>query len=157
MGVDDDLSKRLLANRNYTPIDMAAMVAALDSMQGVEGREVFFARAAAANSRAFAYFMRRHAELLAEDYRIHHGYVRFVALASYPFIITRDGRIMTLLPIDALSWTQQTSAGFAAVTAERKAVAPKAHGQLRIAGMATKLAMRELKREGWSVEEHARP
>jgi hypothetical protein len=157
MGVDEDLSKRLLANRNYTPIDMAAMVAALDSMHGVEGRDVFFARAAAADSRALAYFMRRHAELMADDYRLHHDYVRFVALTGYPFVITRDGRIMTLLPIDALSWTPQTSAGFAAITAERKLVAPKAHGQLRIAGMVTRLARIELKREGWSVEQHQHP
>jgi hypothetical protein len=157
MGVDKDLSKRLLANRNYTPIDMAAMVAAIDSMRNVEGREIFFARAAAANSRALAFFMRRHAELLADDYRQHGGYVRFVALASYPFIITRDRRIMTLLPIDALSWTRETSAGFAAVSAERKVVAPKDHGQLRIAGMATRLAIRELKREGWSVEAYQHP
>jgi hypothetical protein len=154
MGVDEELSKRLLANRYYTPIDMAAMVAAIDSLHGVEGREVFFERAAAANSRALAYFMRRHAELLADDYRIHHGYVRFVSLASYPFVITTDGRVMTLLPIDALSWTQETAAGFAAVTAARKQAAPKDHGQLRIDGMVTHLAQRELKREGWSVEEH---
>jgi hypothetical protein len=154
MGIDETLSKQLLANRNYTPIDMAAMIAALDSMHGVAGREVFVERAAEANSRALAYFMRRHAELLAADYRRHGGYVRFVALASYPFVITRDNRVMTLLPIDALSWTRETAAGFAAVTADRRKFAAKAHGQLRIAGMATPLAKRELKREGWFVLDH---
>jgi hypothetical protein len=157
MGIDKTLSERLLANRFYTPIDMAAMVAALDSMHGVGGRDVFVARAAEANSRALAYFMRRHAELLADDYRRHGGYARFVALASYPFVITRDNRVMTLLPIDALSWTRETSAGFAAVTADRRKYAPKAHGQLRIVGMATPLAKRELKREGWYVLDHQRP
>jgi hypothetical protein len=157
MGVEPELSATLLANRNYTPIDMAALVAALESMKSVQDRQVFVARAAAANGRAIAYFMRRQAELLADDYRRHGGYVRFVALASYPFVVTRRGDVMALLPIDILSWTSTTSAGFGQVTAERKHVAPKAHGVLRIAGTATRLAKRRLKAEGWAVLEHQHP
>ncbi len=157
MGVDESLRDKLLANRNYTPIDMAAMVAALDGMKSVANRSAFVARAADANGRAIAYFMRRQAELLAADYRKHGGYVRFIALASYPFVLTRDGKVMALLPIDALSWTSITARGFAQVTAERKRAAPDAKGELRIAGMATALAKRELKKDGWTVVEHARP
>ena len=157
MGVEPGLRDKLLANRNYTPIDMAATVAALESMPAVQNRDAFVARAADANGRAIAYFMRRQAELLADDYRKHGGYVRFVSLASYPFVFTRDGKVMALLPIDALSWTRTTSAGFAQVTAQRKRAAPKSRGELRIAGTATKLAKRELAREGWTVHEHARP
>jgi len=40
MGADIDLTEALLVNRNYTPIDMAVLVAALDSMPGVEDRIV---------------------------------------------------------------------------------------------------------------------
>jgi hypothetical protein len=156
MGVDEALRERLLANRNYTPIDMAAMVAAIESIAAAQDRPAFFARAAEANGRAIAYFMRRQAELLADDYRRHGGYVRFVALASYPFVVTRRGDVMALLPIDILSWTRTTSAGFGQVTAERKQVAPKAHGVLRIAGTATSLAKRRLKAEGWTVHERVR-
>jgi hypothetical protein len=157
MGVDQELRDKLLANRYYTPIDMAAMVAAIDGMKAVGNRSAFFARAAAANGRAIAYFMRRQAELLADDYRKHGNYVRFVALANYPFVVTREGKVTALLPIDALSWTSITSRGFEQVTAERRRAAPKAQGELRIAGTATALAKRELKQEGWTVVEHARP
>lgn len=157
MGVEPELSAKLLANRNYTPIDMAALVAAVASMKAVQDRQVFFARAAEANGRAIAYFMRRQAELLADDYRRHGGYVRFVALASYPFVVTRKGDVMALLPIDILSWTSTTSAGFGQVTAERKRAVPKAHGVLRIGGAATRLAKRRLKAEGWAVLEHQHP
>jgi hypothetical protein len=157
MGVAPELSAELLANRNYTPIDLAALVAALESMKAVQDRQVFVTRAATANGRAIAYFMRRQAELLADDYRRHGGYVRFVALASYPFVLTRRGDVMALLPIDILSWTRTTSAGFGQVTAERKHVAPKAHGVLRIGGTATRLAKRRLKAEGWAVLEHQHP
>jgi hypothetical protein len=157
MDVDDELSNKLLSNTNYTPLDMAAMVAALDSMSAVKNRDVFVARAAAADGRAIAYVMRRMAELMADDYRRHGGYVRFVSLASFPYVLTRDGRVMAILPIDALSWTRETAAGFGQVSAERKRVAPKARGQLRITGMATALAKKELKAQGWAVLEHQRP
>jgi hypothetical protein len=151
MGVPPELSERLLANPNYTPIDMATMVAALDSMRGVEDRAVFVKRAAGANHRFTAYFIRRRAELLADDYHRHGGYVRFVSLAGYPFVLTRDRRIVMLAPIDALSWTAVTARGFGEVTAARRHIAPKAHGEIRITGEATALAKRKLKAEGWTV------
>jgi hypothetical protein len=157
MGVDQDTTERFLANRNFTPIDAAALVAALDSMKGVEDRPVFITRAAVADGRAIAYVMRRQAELMADDYRKHHNYVRFVALSNYPFVITRDNRVVAVLPIDALSWTRETAAGFSGVTAQRRRVAPKARGELRITGMATALAKKELKAQGWVVVENQRP
>jgi hypothetical protein len=157
MGVADELNAKLLANAYYTPIDMAAMVAALQSMRGVRGRDIFVARAADANGRAIAYVMRRMAEYMADDYRRHGGYVSFVSLASFPYVITRDGRVTTILPIDALSWTRETAAGFTAVSADRRRFAPKARGQMRITGMATALAKKELKAQGWAVLDHQRP
>jgi hypothetical protein len=157
MGVEEGLRERLLANRNYTPIDMAAMVAALESMTAVKDRQVFVARAAAADSRALAYVTRRMAEALANDYRRHGGYVRFVSLADFPYVLTRDGRVMAIVPIDVLSWTRETAAGFGQVSADRKRIAPKARGVLRIAGQATSLAKKRLKAEGWAVLEYQRP
>ena len=157
MGVDDELNNKLLSNAYYTPLDMAAMVAALDSMGGVRDRDVFVSRAAAADGRAIAYVLRRTAELMADDYRKHGGYVRFVSLAAFPYVITRDGRIMALLPIDALSWTRDTSVGFTAVSNERRRIAPKARGELRITGTATALAKQRLAAEGWTVLERQKP
>jgi hypothetical protein len=154
MGISPELSERLLANPHYTPIDMATMVAALDSMRGVEDRAVFVRRAAQANQRFVAYFVRRWAELLADDYHRHRDYVRFVSLDGYPYVLTREGRIAMLAPVDVLSWTKDVAAGFRAVTAARRRIAPKAHGEIRITGRATALAKRELKQEGWTVREH---
>jgi hypothetical protein len=82
MGVSKDITERFLANRNYTPIDAAALVAALDSMHGVRGKPVYMARAAAADGRTIAYVMRRQAELMADDYHKHCNYARFIALAT---------------------------------------------------------------------------
>jgi hypothetical protein len=157
MGIDDQLIAKLLANRNYTPVDSAIMVAALSSMKGVQGRDLFIARAAAADGRAIAYVLRRTAELYADDYRKHGGFIRFVSLADFPYVMTRDGRVTAILPIDALSWTRETATGFTAVSNARKTQAPNARGELRITGMATAMAKQELKQRGWTVLEHQKP
>lgn len=153
MGVQPDLNEALLANRNYTPIDMAAMVAAIDSMKGVAGRPEFFAQAAAAQTRSSAFFMRRLAELMSKDNRRQH-YVRIVGLGGLPFALTRDGRVVTAATVDALSWTPENGKRFATFTAARKALSAKAKGELKITGTATVLAKDTLKKEGWSVVEH---
>ncbi|MEJ2626367.1 MAG: hypothetical protein P8Z80_18170 [Pseudolabrys sp.] len=91
---------KLLANRDFTPIDMAAMVAALDGMKRVHDREIFAARAAAAHPRYVAYFVRRQAELMANSYRHHAGYVRFLSLGGDPVLLDRRGRLDLVVPID---------------------------------------------------------
>lgn len=154
MGVDKRTGERFLKNHHFTPIDQAATVAAVDSMKGVRDRRVFFTCAAGAKSRTLAYLMRRQAEMMADDYHKHHNYVRFVALSNYPYVITRDNRVMAILPVDALAWTPDTAAGFTRVTAQRRRIAPKARGVMRITGMATRLVKRELRRQGWIVLEH---
>ena len=40
---------------------------------------------------------------------------------------------------------------------ERRRVAPKARGELRITGMATAMAKERLKEQGWTVLEHQQP
>ncbi len=157
MGIEEALAESLLTNRYYTPIDMTAMVAALDSLHGVQNRELFVARAAAADGRAIAYVLRRTAEFYADDYRKRGGYVRFVSLADFPYVVTRDNRVTALLPIDALSWTRETATGFTAVSNARRAKAPQARGELRITGMATAMAKERLKAQGWTVLDHQRP
>jgi hypothetical protein len=154
MGVRPELSAKLLANRNYTPIDMAIMVAALESMHRVQDRSVFVARAAAANGRGIAYVMRRMAEYMADDNRRSGGYIRFVSLANFPYVLTRDNRVTAVMPIDALSWTRETAVGFTEVSKDRRRFAPRTRGQMRITGMATALAKKELKARGWAVLEY---
>ena len=96
--------------------------------------------------------MRKLAELLARDYRAQH-YVRLVALGGLPFALTRDGSIVTVAPIDALSWTPENAARFATFTAARRAISAKSKGEIKITGTATALAKRDLKKEGWGVVE----
>ena len=153
MGVSAELSARLLANHHYTPIDMAAMVAALDSMKGVEDRALFFARAAQAKQRFIAFFMRRRAELLADDYRRHGGYVRFVALAGYPFVAHPRSSYRHAGADRCAVLDRGDRRPVSASDRRAQGVAPKARGELRLTGQATASGQAAAQAEGWAVRE----
>jgi hypothetical protein len=154
MGADIDLTEALLVNRSYTPIDMAVIVASLDSLTGVENREIFLRRAVQVDKRPIAFFMRRHAEMLAAYQRRGAGLDRFVLLGSYPSSVTRTGRIVGIMPIDALAWTQTTAAVLRESAADARRISPKGQVELHISGAATALAKKELQALGWRVVEN---
>jgi hypothetical protein len=156
MGADIDLAEALLVNRYYTPIDMAVLVAALDNMPGVEDRTVFLQRAAQIDSRSLAYFMRRHAEMLKNHQSRGAAFARFVSLGGYPFNVARDGRILGVMPIDALAWTETIADVLRICAADARKLSVTGKVELRITGTATPRAKRELKALGWRVVENAR-
>ena len=156
MSADSELVEALLVNRYYTPIDMAVLVAALDNMPDVEDRTVFLRRAAQIDSRSLAYFMRRHAEMLKNHQTRGAAFARFVSLGGYPFNIARDGRILGVMPIDALAWTETIADVLRICAADARKFSATGKVELRITGTATARAKRELKALGWRVVENAR-
>jgi hypothetical protein len=156
MGVDEALAERLLDNRNYTPLDITVIVAALHHMPQVQGREIFVERAAGASERFIAYFTRIHAELLIAAYQRRPDFVRFVVLGGFPFLVTKDNRALTVAPIDALAWTAETAPRLTEAFADRKRKGFRS-GELLITGDATSLAERHIKANGWAVLEQRRP
>ena len=156
MEVSPELTNTLLANRNYTPIDTAVMVAAIDSMKNVQGRSVFFDAAAAADQRSNAYFMRSQAELLAAEYKRQPGYEHIVTLGGLPFLVAKDGRFVTVAPLDALSWTAETAGRIEAFTRARNELVAKSSGEIRITGQSTPLAKKQFKALGWTVIDNQR-
>ena len=156
MGVDRALVETLLSNRNYTPIDMAAMVAALDSMQAVQGRVVFVARAANVSERGLAYFIRRHAEVVAAYYAKTGALTSFVSLGGYPFNTLRSGGVVGIMPVDIVSWTAGTSNALTASTTDLRRGAPPGRAELWFTGRGTTFAKQKLGALGWTVKENAR-
>ena len=147
-GAHDALMARLFA--------AARKVAALDGMDGVEDRGIFLQRAAQIDSRSLAYFMRRHAEMLKNHQSRGAGFVRFVSLAGYPFNVTRAGRLVGVMPLDAVAWTETIAQVLRACAADARKHSRSGRVELRITGTATPLARRELRALGWRVAENAR-
>jgi hypothetical protein len=156
MGVEKGIAEPLLANRNYTPIDLAAMVAALDGMKSTDDRSVFLARAAVANSRPIAYFMRKQAEMIAANYARNGSCSRFVSFGGYPFCQTRDGGVLGMMPVDAVAWTDATSRGWNDTTSDMRRTGKGGNAELRFTGQATNLAKQRLKALGWRLVENVR-
>lgn len=156
MGVDAKVADALLTNRSYTPLDVTALIAALESMGDVEGRPEFVARAASVSRRDVGYFMRRQAELLAE-YQARTGAITaFISLGDFPFNRVRGGGVMGLWPVDALSWTDVTSRAMQAVSDAKIRQAGPGPAEIRITGQATPLTRRRLKELGWAISENVR-
>ena len=146
-----------MANPNYTPVDVTAMVDALSSIGAVRDLPAMVGEAAAADSRPTAFFVRRRIELTAAWRRRHGPIAAFAGADSvrFPLAETADGAIVGVYPIDILSWTPETARTLDAMTAEaqRSGAASKT---LVITGTATPLAKSRLAALGWTVQERAK-
>ena len=158
LGVAGDAAERFLHNKNYTPVDMTVIVDALSRMGSVRGLDLITARAAEADSRDNAIFIRRGIELDAA-YQARTGKAAaFATFASapLPLLQTADGGFVGVFPFDAVSWTKSTASVFTAMTAEAKLANASGPKRLSIAGTTTKLAKSKLTALGWDVEDNAR-
>jgi hypothetical protein len=153
LGIAKDLQEELLHNRFYTPLDLTAMVEALAAMPDVRGLDIYVERAINANTRDVAYFVRRRAELLADYQRQTGNLAAFIDLKGFPLNVTRGNGVMSLFPIDVLSWTKTTSDLIQAIDAARKDLGYTGPVEVQITGRATSLAKKQLKSLGWSVVE----
>jgi hypothetical protein len=156
MGVTREAAEAFVLNRNYTPLDAYAMADALTAIEARE-RPGFVARATAVNRRDAAFFMRRHAEMLAAYERKTGNVVAFLSLGEFPFVQLKNGTVMGLWPVDALSWTEGTGKAMGSVNADLKRQGLAGKGELRISGTATAMARENMNSMGWKLVENARP
>jgi hypothetical protein len=117
---------------------------------------VFLQRAAEIDTRSLAYFMRRHAEMVKNHQARGAGFARFVLLGGYPFNVTHGGRIVGVMPIDALAWTETIAGVLRGCAADARKLAPAGPVELRITGTATPRAKKELQALGWRLSENAK-
>lgn len=156
MGVDSALGEAFLMNRNYTPLDATAIVAALDSMPSVGNKAQFIKAAAAVSRRDTAYFMRRQAELLAA-YEAKTGALgEFVTFGDMPFNITRAGGAIGIWPLDAISWTDGVDRSMRSAANAMRQSGRTGPTEIRITGQATNLAKQKFKALGWTLTEKVR-
>jgi hypothetical protein len=154
MGVDSNTAETLLTNRAFTPIDVTVIVTSLENMSSVQNSAEFVARAASVHRHDAAYFMRRHAELLADYHAKTGALTHFITFGGYPFNITRQGGVIGILPLDALSWTENTARSMRDIVNQSKAAGFAGRAEMRITGSATALAKQQLQSMGWTVTDH---
>lgn len=157
MGVSAGLAEQLLDNTNYTPTDMTAMTAALGTMGRLQNLDALLGLAAQAGNRDDAEFMRWRIELMASYQQKMRSITGFVAIAGVPMPMatTRNNGLLGIFPLDALSWTADTSRSLTAITQAARAQGITGPLNLIITGTATPLAQKQLAKLGWSVQQQA--
>lgn len=153
MGLDRASADALLANRNYTPLDMTSMVASLEIVPAA-GRDDFLRRAINVNRRDAAVFNRRYTEMVA-DFHVKTGAITsYVSVGEFPFNQTRNG-IIGIWPVDAMSWTESTRK---AMTSAASDIRRRGFGraELRISGQATARAKEGLNELGIAIADNSR-
>ena len=157
MGVSAALTEELLANTNYTPVDMTSMTASLGTMGRLQNLDALLGLAATVNSRDDAEFMRWRIELMASYQKAVHAITGFVAISGVPLPMatSRDNGLIGVFPLDALSWTAGTAQAFTSVTQAARSQGITGPLNLVITGTATPLAQKQLAKLGWSVQQKA--
>ncbi len=155
MGADADLTEELLTNTHYTPTDVTAMAGALRSMGKLSNIDALLARAVDARNRDDAYFMRRRIELMSVWQEKTGEVAGFTTIGDSPFpmALTRGNGLTGVFPLDALSWTAETSRAFISLTDSARAEGITEPLTLVITGTATPLASKKAAALGWKLEQ----
>lgn len=157
MGVSPSLVELLLANTNYTPTDMTVMTSSLASMGRLNNLDALMGLAAQAMNRDDAEFMRWRIELMATYQKSMHSMTGFIAIPGVPLPMatSRDNGLIGVFPLDALSWTADTSRSITAITQAARAQGITGPMSLIITGTATPLAQKQLAKLGWTLQQNA--
>jgi hypothetical protein len=156
MGASAHTAEEFLTNSHYTPTDATAIAGALGGMGQLRNIDALLARATEAANREQAYFLRRRVELMAAQQLAAGDITGFVALDGVPFPMatTREGGLIGLFPLDALSWTAETSEAITALTTAARDAGFDGPMSLGITGTATPLAEKEVARLGWTLAQN---
>lgn len=153
MGLDRQTADVLLQNRNYTPLDMTSMVSSLEAVP-VQGRAEFLRRAVSVNRRDAAVFNRRYTEMVADFHQKTGTITSYVTAGDFPFNQTRNGTVVGLWPVDAMSWTENTKRS---MTGAASAIQNGRLGrpELRISGQYTPRAREGLQELGFTIADNS--
>jgi hypothetical protein len=152
LGVPAKAIAAFLGNKHYTPADQTAIVSALATMRGVKNAGSFVSRAAQAQRRDLAMFLRRRAEMTAAYQQQNGSLASFIVVRGFPMNQLKDGRVVLLAPIDSLAWTAEVAGAAAAITGDMRKLKGKPGAILAISGSATPAALSGFKELGWDVE-----
>jgi hypothetical protein len=144
LGVDQETLDLFLRQKYWTLTTQTALVMALERMKGVEGLAEAMDAAVTADSEDQARFLAGAFTLLARE---HASAPLRSILDGKPVGITAEGRGVTALPLDYVSWTERV-ASFAG----REDLAPH-QPRLLVTGRCSPVAKRELEAAGWIVRE----
>ncbi|AGW13259.1 hypothetical protein [Megalodesulfovibrio gigas] len=152
MGVSKEMTEMFIKNEAFTPVQQSLLVAALADMQGVAGRDAFVHFAIPTSDERLAFFRQRMARMYANYHLNVEPLERFEAVGQFIAAKTARGNRLMLFPLDYLLWTPQADNLLRFFTEDGKKVGGKVM-ELRLGGMASPEAKKQIQALGWKVIE----
>jgi hypothetical protein len=154
IGATAEQSRDLRLNANIRLSTQTRIVAALDALAGVADRGSFLEPAAAIDSDAGALYYADAAEMLAR-FHATSPLARLVPAQAAAVALTKDGRLVHLLPADYVPWTAAVAEAVDVASRRAKEDFASARLEVWISGEASARTKSELATRGWRVEERA--
>jgi len=156
MGVSDASIQAFMQNTQFDPYEQTLLVNALASMTGVRDRGIYIDKAAAAFEESVAVFLRVRAQLM----NLYNGKTQsvksFVDADGIPVLLTSNGKILAIFPLDYIAWTPNFARKAQAVSATIKQMPGVSGKELWVTGKVNPIARKTLEAKGWKVEERVR-
>lgn len=152
MGVPETVAHNFLSNNSYDPYEKTLLVGALSGMSGVKDRPLYVARAAAAHEESVTLYMRVRAQLM-ELYNEKNPVDGIIDVDGIPGLMTKDGKVVGILPLDYIAWTQGLESREAGISGALNAFKGVTGKELWVLGKVSADARKALEARGWKVEE----
>jgi hypothetical protein len=150
MGMNEDSIELFLNNAAFSPALQTVMVAALDSMKGVDNRELYIKVALQAGDPLMAKIITESAVLTAGYYKHVAPLTHFKPLGRLVRSETKDGSIVIILPSDHLIWSKKT-ADLASFLEEKANVSKGTRVEIWVSGDFSSMAQTKLEEMGWEL------
>lgn len=156
MGVPPDVIDLFIENRVFSPRHQTLLVAALEQMDGADGRVHFVTFAVPSDAEDVALFRQRQAQMYAGYHRSVEPIVGFVPFGALVGARTASGKVVFNAPLDHLVWTSEMSTFLRWADGQvRSGGGSAAASELWVSGTVSALAKRRLAELGWTVKENA--
>ncbi|MDH3329528.1 MAG: hypothetical protein OEM01_09875 [Desulfobulbaceae bacterium] len=147
MGMNNDTVELFLNNPSFSPALATVLVAALESMKGVENRELFIKVGLQASDPDMAKTITEIAVMSAGYHKEIAPLKGFSPMARLTQGVRKDMTGVVLLPIDYLIWDQRVAGAATALSRE----AQGSGFELWVLGFLSKQATAELQKLGWKI------
>lgn len=154
MGVPDSVVQDFLYNAAYDPYERTLLVGALANMKGVQARDIYVERAAAANDPVVTLFLRVRAQLMEVYHEKEGRFARFMDAAGTPLVVTGDGKAVGVFPFDSIAWTAELAKREESLSAAIGAMPDITGKELWITGKVSADARKALEKKGWRIEDN---
>ena len=155
MGLDESLIEAFLDNYRYNPQEKTILVGELESMQGVNGIDVFISKANLATEETMALSYRIRAQMMAGYHAKAAPAVRIRSIDGVLTLQRKNGGLVLLAPADYVVWTKWLENKVNTFESAISKMAGISSKELWITGNFDKTARSHFESKGWKIKENA--